>query len=122
VGSNPIGVTERDYMKFTKEIMKFGGELFCNGILDILQLPRRISQVVFSTGNPDVPQVRWIMLSNEKITLTKEEIHRKMLELKPIPGKDNGFCYTYEGFRIIVVPEEMSMQPNLGAPLGTPMG
>lgn len=108
-------------MKFNPELVQYLGSISCACIADII-VENRMPQILFSTGVNSVKQIRMVLLDNEPETLTKEQIVKKIEALKAAPGKDNGFSYTQDNIRVIIVPEEMSIHPVLGAPLGTPQG
>ena len=108
-------------MKWNKQLVEWAGQLFCASIADIL-LEKKMPQVVFTTGDTKVPQVRWVMMDNEKVQMTQEEIKARMRNMKACPGKDVGFSYVHDGYRIVVLMEDMSIFPVVGAPLGTPRG
>jgi len=108
-------------MKFNEKLVEWAGQLFCSGIMDIVS-EKKMPQVVFKLDQGSVKQIRWVMLDNRKVEMSKEEIQNRMSALKAAPGKDVGFSYTKDGIRVIVVPEDMSIFPVVGAPLGTPMG
>lgn len=105
---------------FNQEFIQWAGRLFAAAIMDVI-VEKKLPQLQLSTGK-GTPNVRFIMLDDTPVTMTKEEIQQKISQLKAVPGKDVGFSYVSEGLRIIVVPEAMSMQPVIGTPLGTPQG
>ena len=107
-------------MKFNKELIDYLGNVACACIADIV-VENKMPQIVLSTGI-EPKQIRMVMLNNDSKQMSKEEIVERLKALKAIPGKDVGFSYTQDGVRVICVPEEMSIHPVMGAPLGTPRG
>lgn len=108
-------------MKYNPKMVESMGNLVCASIADVL-IERKMPQVLLGMSEGAVKQVRMVLLDNRQIKMEKNEIQNRVAALKATPGKDIGFSYTDGHVRVIVVPEEMSIFPVLGAPLGTPRG
>lgn len=108
-------------MKYNPKLVEDMGTFIAAGIADIVAL-NKMPQLMLKLDGGWVDKVRIVMLNNLPIQMNKEEIAKRIYELKAAPGKDIGFSYTANGVRVIIVPEEMTITPVLGAPLGTPSG